>query len=210
MTNEENQIEAALSLKRAIQKHKKHFRSPVCMGKFTVVGIFLGAALLVKRLQPDGHSYVLMGYPCGVTIGIILTLIWTVFFDKKQKKQRADYKNALLEMTKSNDVNAVGLLLEEAYHYDFALRQEIRGALMRLLPRLQTENAPVINSEQRKGFGASAVHHRRNKSEPAPCRTTGDSADWRRGVIAYCEEESPLNRRGIWNGTSRAYQWNSS
>ena len=73
-----------------------------------------------------------------------------IYFGKTRTKQKTSYKDALLKMTGTNDVNAVGLLLEEVYHYDFALRQEIRAALTRLLPRLQAENAPALDEHQRK------------------------------------------------------------
>ena len=148
-TIKENAPEMALALKQKIRKSQKRLRSRI-MGKFVVVGIFVIAALIVRRLQPNGHSYLLMGYPVGVMIGLVITLVWTKFFDKKQKRQIADYKNALLKMAGTDDINAIGLLLEEAYQYDFTLRQDIRAALVRLLPRLQSENAPALDEQQRK------------------------------------------------------------
>ena len=114
------------------------------------VGVFLAASLILKLLYGQNIPGVLIGQLYGIFTGLILVVLWNVFFDKKRKKQKADYKNALLDVAKSDNMNAVGLLLEEVYYYDFALRQEIRAALMRLLPRLQTGNPPALDAPQRK------------------------------------------------------------
>ena len=44
----------------------------------------------------------------GLALLIVVNVVWYIFFNKKRKQQKADYKNALLKMTETEDVNAVG------------------------------------------------------------------------------------------------------
>ena len=91
----------------------------------------------------------MIGPLIGTASGTIGNATWIAFFDKKRKKQLADYKSALLEVAASDEREAIGLLLEEVHHSDFALRQAVRSGLARLLTGLQTENAPALNAKQK-------------------------------------------------------------
>ena len=146
---EENLLEATLSLQKEMRNRQTRLRS-VLMGNFVLFGVFFLVALMTSFHYGRRYPSLLIGQLYGTLTGGLFSGLWFVFFDKKRKKQVADYKSALLRMAGSEDARAVGLLLEEVYHYDFALRQEIRAALTRLLPRLQAENAPALNEHQRK------------------------------------------------------------
>ena len=147
-TTEENPLETALALRGATLKRRNRLRNAISW-HFVPVCLIFAVGLAVHPIK-RGKPPAVIGPMVGTTAGAVFGIFWFAFFDKERKQQIANYKSALREVTGRDDINAVGLLLKEVEQNDFALRQAVRAALIRLLSRLQAENAPVLDAKQRK------------------------------------------------------------